>query len=335
MSTDMFEALVAGNISTFAELAFCTPQQPSGINDAVLMQHLNSLLTAPADSALTTVFRRLAFEAQALALQNLKSRLERTNDSEPKVLPLQEKLERIRRQQQRLGGISFTPHNCPAHSVIDKASQQVDDGVLQYIPLHKCGSRYAESLAAKTHPSLRFNADGHIKVTAKAPEQDCDISSLHLLRAAMQRRALAYDAAGAVSYEALESWAQMLFDKLAAPPLSGWSAPGVQELISWVRLSEHTQAKLGQSDPITGHLFTDDAILALSEHPEVVFHFLPTKPSKHSASNQQADRGRKRPRSSHRPPANARASSAPLPHPHAKSPKGAGKSRIEVASPSA
>ena len=146
----------------------------------------------------------------------------------------------------------------------------------------------------------------------------------------MQRRALAYDAAGAVSYEALESWAQMLFDKLAVPPPPSWSAPGVQELISadkalWVRLSEHTQTKLGQSDPTTGHLFTDDAIMALSEHPEVVFHFLPSKPSKQSASNQQAETGRKRPRSSHRPPANARASSAPPPHP-----KGAGKSRIEV-----
>ena len=206
MDQKVFQELQAGGITTFANLAFCVPQQPSGINDGELMRHLESLLSTPPDPACITLFRRLAFEAHALALQNLKSRLERTTDTEPKILPLQEKMVRTQRQQSRLAGIVFTPHNSPAHSLIDKASQQVDDGVLQHIPLGKCGSRYSESLAEKSHASIRFSADGHIKVDKKAPEPECDVSTAHLLRCAMSRRSLAYDLAGAASYEALTRW---------------------------------------------------------------------------------------------------------------------------------
>ena len=69
---------------------------------------LECLLSVPPGPACITLFRRLAFEAQALALQNLQSRLERTSDAEPKVLPLQEKMARTQRQQGWLA--SFSHH---------------------------------------------------------------------------------------------------------------------------------------------------------------------------------------------------------------------------------
>ena len=94
-------------------------------------------------------------------MQDLNSKLERTHDSEPKALPLQEKLERIR------------SHNQPSYALIDKATQQADDQVLQWIPLAKCSSRYQECTTDKTAASLRFSHDGSIKVTSPAPEMSC------------------------------------------------------------------------------------------------------------------------------------------------------------------
>ena len=153
------QELEAGGINSFATLAFCTPNSGNaGVDDPALMAHLRGLLAENPTPQTITMFRRLAFEAQALAMQDLKSKLERTHDSEPKVLPLQEKLERIRRQQARLGGLSFTAHNQPSHALIDRATQQFDDGVLLYIPLAKCASRYAESLCEKAPASLVWAA---------------------------------------------------------------------------------------------------------------------------------------------------------------------------------
>ena len=97
----------------------------SGIDDNSLMIHLRGILQARLTDSVKAIIRRLAFEAQALALQDLKSKLERTSDSALKVL-LQEKSERIREQQSRLSGINFTSHNSPSHRLIDKVTQQAD-----------------------------------------------------------------------------------------------------------------------------------------------------------------------------------------------------------------
>ncbi|CAE7224123.1 unnamed protein product [Symbiodinium sp. CCMP2592] len=339
LAATFVQELHTGGIDTYASLAFCQPHQAnSGIDDVALMRHVGSLVSSALSAHQTTALRRLAFEAQALALQDLRSKLERTSDSEPKVLPLQEKLERSSRLQNRLVGVTFTDHNQPAHALVDKASQQFDEGVLQYLQLNKCISRYQEALAERSSASLRFGSDGAIKVSRESAGGECDISTAHLLRAAFQRRAMAYDIAGVATYEALDAWAQNLFDRLSTPvPSSRYSPIGLEQILAadkalWVRLSQLSRGLLGRSDAATGALLVDNLILDLSNHPEVVWHFLPlanashTPPPKPHAA--QAARKRKRQRASSAPPVPA-ASPGRTP---AKGPgKGSGAgSRIQV-----
>ncbi|CAE7525817.1 unnamed protein product [Symbiodinium sp. CCMP2592] len=334
LAATFVQELHTGGIDTYASLALCQPHQAnSGIDDVALMRHVGSLVSSALSAHQTTALRRLAFEAQALALQDLRSKLERTSDSEPKVLPLQEKLERSSRLQNRLVGVTFTDHNQPAHALVDKASQQFDEGVLQYLL-----SRYQEALAERSSASLRFGSDGAIKVSRESAGGECDISTAHLLRAAFQRRAMAYDIAGVATYEALDAWAQNLFDRLSTPvPSSRYSPIGLEQILAadkalWVRLSQLSRGLLGRSDAATGALLVDNLILDLSNHPEVVWHFLPlanashTPPPKPHAA--QAARKRKRQRASSAPPVPA-ASPGRTP---AKGPgKGSGAgSRIQV-----
>jgi hypothetical protein len=99
---------------------------------------LTTALGAAPDAASSNRFRRLFFEADALSLEDLKSRADRSESSEARVLPLAEKMDRIRQQQLRRIEISFTPQNEPSHSLIDKVCQQLEDNVVTYIDLSRC-----------------------------------------------------------------------------------------------------------------------------------------------------------------------------------------------------
>ena len=273
-----------GGITTFAGLAFCTPHQANaGIDDAALMTHINGLLSQPLSPSAVAGLRRLAFEAQALALQDLKTKLESPAEVEAKILPLQEKMARLTRQKERLVGVVLTPHNTPSHALIDKACSQLEEGALQWIHPSKCTSRHSEALAEKPKASLSFDAKGSIKVSSAASEKECDTGSAHLLRVALQRRALAYDVANLFRYDIMERWHQSLFDRLHHEPPPGYLAPSLHQIVAadkalWLLVSEGTRAKLTEMDP-------DNATLRLCEshmnwyadHPDVLFHIMPLK----------------------------------------------------------
>ena len=279
MTDGVYDALHAASIATFAQLAFCTPHSSSGIDDAALMSHLRGILEDRLTDAVKAVLRRLAFEAQALALQDLKNKLERTTDSAPKVLPLQEKLERIRDQQTRLSGITFTAHNSPSHALIDKITQQGEDLCIAYVAPDKCASRYQECIQDKSQASLKFRSDGSLRITQESPELTCDVSSAHLLRMAFQRRALAYDAAQLLSFHVQDKWNQALFDRMSCPTLPGFTAFSLDQLLAadralWLKLSEQTRGTIKQLDA-SGAKLGDVAFAALANDPEVMFHCLP------------------------------------------------------------
>ena len=81
LAESVVDEMHAGGIATFAGLAFCTPHQANaGIDDAALMNHVNSLLGSPLTPSGVASLRRLAFEAQALALQDLKSKLDHSSE---------------------------------------------------------------------------------------------------------------------------------------------------------------------------------------------------------------------------------------------------------------
>ena len=272
MADGVYDALHAASIATFGQLAFCTPHSSSGIDDAALMTHLQKILEERLTDPVKAIVRRLAFEAQALALQDLKNKLERTTDSAPKALPLQEKFGEDPRP-------TSTPHNSPSHALIDKITQQGEDLCLAYVAPDKCASRYQECIQDKSQASLKFRSDGSLRITQESPELTCDVSSAHLLRMAFQRRALAYDAAQLLSFHVQEKWNQSLFDRMSCPTLPGFSAFSLDQLLAadralWLKLSEQTRGIIKQLDP-SGAKMGDAVFTALAADPEVMFHCLP------------------------------------------------------------
>ena len=149
-NTIRYDALVAVDITSYATFASCCNFQPGQSDDSALTAFLTTALGAVPLAAVASKFHRLLFlGAHALSLEDLKSRADRNETSEAQVIPLAEKMDRFRQQQQRLARTSFTPQSEPSHSLIDKDCQQLDDYVGSYINPQKCKSRQDETLHAK------------------------------------------------------------------------------------------------------------------------------------------------------------------------------------------
>ena len=94
------DALKGVNITSYATYAYCCNFQPGQADDAPLTAFLTTTLGAEPSASVASKFRRLFFEAHALSLEDLKSRAERSESSEARVIPLAEKMDRIRLQKE-------------------------------------------------------------------------------------------------------------------------------------------------------------------------------------------------------------------------------------------
>ena len=276
------ETLADSGINSYAAYAYCCTYQPGQNDDTALTNFLATALGAPPSAAATTKFRRLFFEAHALSLEDLKSRAERTEASEARILPLAEKMDRIRQQQERLVGLSFTPQTEPSHSLIDRVCQQLEDNVVSYIELGKCSSRQDEVLHARADTSLSLDSAGGLRVNKKQRLDDVNVTGEHRLRQAFLRRALAYDLAGIATFSVLDLWTQKLFEKMNEQPLANYKHISMEQAINadkavWVKVSNETRGKLA---PKTGEdKAFDIAFKKFAEHPEVLQHLTPLQGS--------------------------------------------------------
>ena len=283
------DALKGVNITSYATYAYCCNFQPGQADDAPLTAFLTTTLGAEPSASVASKFRRLFFEAHALSLEDLKSRAERSESSEARVIPLAEKMDRIRLQKERLAGISFTPQSEPSHSLIDKVCQQLDDNVVSYIELQKCTSRQDETLHAKTDTALSLDLSGSLKLSKRQKLEDTNVTGEHRLRQAFLRRNLAYDLAGIGTFSVMDLWTQKLFEKMNEAPLANYRSISAEQILNadkalWVKLSNETR---GQLQPKTGDPKAfDTAFQKFSEHPEVLQHMCPLQSSASSRPEQ-------------------------------------------------
>ena len=278
LSQGQVDALAAKGVRTFAQYAYCTTYQPGHSDDKALLDFLADAFGAPLEAGEAASCRRLFFESHALSLEDLKSRVERSESSEARTLPLAEKMERLKQVKKKLAGISFTPQTEPSHSLIDKVCQQAEDNVVSYIDLTKCTSRHDESLQNRTDTSLALDSSGGLRVAKKLKTEDIPINGEHRLRLAFQRRAVAYEIANIASFSVLDHWTQRLLEKMNEPPVAGYRPVTMEQALNtdkavWSRVSNETRNNLASTPPNPKPF--DIAFEKFSNHPEVLFHLHP------------------------------------------------------------
>lgn len=287
------DLLKAGGINSYSRFAFCCSYQPGNSNEDTLFDYLESLLGSKPVGAEAANYRRLFFESHALSLKDLQSRLERNDTSEMKILPLAEKVQRLEALKRKLPGTMLSTSMHPSHELIDRVVHQYEENCVKLVELRKCTSREQEIKSERHTPQLSFDASGNIKVSKQSAVSECSVTGEIRLRAAFTRRSLAYDLANVASFEMMESWSQLLFDRLCQDPPSGYKHISTEQIIQadrklWVKIAEQTRSKVTGADD-KGVKNVDVAIQQLSHHPDVQFHMLPLplRDASHASSSNQ------------------------------------------------
>ena len=271
--------------NTFGSLAFAVSASPNSVSEDEVRDWIRAVFTPAPEHHQVSCLRRLLFEAQALSISDMKTRVEPSNDLVTRKMPVAERLARQKAQEARLTGVHVSPETTPAHGVVDRLVEMLETGTLVYLPPGKYLSRAQEIQSAKADKTLSIDSDGNLKVTSKLEKfEHCDTGSEWTLRQAWARRSLAFDMAGLASFQSMEAWVHKLYVALERPAPPGYHSVALTQIIAADRhlftllasnLLGALSAVPGREKPIDGQL------RVLSEHSEVLqfLNHLPVPPA--------------------------------------------------------
>ena len=158
---------------------------------------------------------RLLFEAQALSISDMKSRVEPQADAAVRKIPVAERIARQEAQKRRLSGVIFDPETTPSHGIVDRLVDMLED-------LRKF----------RMSSPVTVDSEGRLKLKPKADSSTCDASSALHLRQAWTRRSLAFDLAGLATFAVLETRVQKLFSLMQRSSPEGHSQASSNQLLA-------------------------------------------------------------------------------------------------------
>ncbi|OLP93607.1 hypothetical protein AK812_SmicGene24498 [Symbiodinium microadriaticum] len=232
MEETTLDVLIANNYKTFGHLAFAVSSSPNTADEEQVQQWVNTVFAQPPTPQQMACIRRALFEAQALSISDMKSRVEPQSDVLVRKMPVAERIARQTALERRLTGVIFAPETTPGHSVVDRLVDVLETGVMAYLEPHKYVSRSQEVQNVKSEKSLSITTDGNLKVNAKVETLTCEASSALTLRQAWSRRSIAFELAGLATFTILESWVQKMFIMMQRPPPDGYVSISLQQLLA-------------------------------------------------------------------------------------------------------
>lgn len=218
MDETYYQALKTAGVSTYGKLAFVCGYTPGQGDEKVLFDAIQTLVGAAPTAAEQMVLRRLFFEANTMALADLRTRFEKDDSSEPKEIPLAERMARLQQQKARLTGVHFSSETEPAHKLVDTVFQMCQDQQIHWIPWEKLLSRASEVLSVKKDLQINFDASGVLKLAHKTEASPGELSGEIKVRQALSRRSRAFDLASLCDYQVMEAWHEKMFEIMQRVP---------------------------------------------------------------------------------------------------------------------
>ena len=148
-----------------------------------------------------------------MALVDMRSRTERTDEDPPRKLQLPERVERMRLLKLRYPGLLISGEVEFSYSLLDKVLDQYEKNELRFIDLSDCTRRDQELDGLKKDERMKIDIKPgeHLKVSTDGVTPTANLATDLEIRNAFVRRALAYDAGGLITYTCMEQWIVKLF----------------------------------------------------------------------------------------------------------------------------
>lgn len=251
LDSAQINAVLAAGVKTFSTLAFACSYTPGSSDDSTFLTLVLRLFGGlDPGLAVTAMMRRLHLESHTMALQDVRARLERTDESTPVRVLQAERSARYEDQRRRLSGLSLVGEYECSHALIDAVFQMHEDDVLRYLPLEALTSREMEMQGqGKKDKHLgdlvaKIEA-GKVKEWRVIDEDSvqADLSTDLRIRAAWTRRSLAFDQANLISFAVSEAWVEAMVRKMQESPPPRYKVVSLGQCLAadkrlWQRLAE-------------------------------------------------------------------------------------------------
>ena len=266
-------ALKGNGIDTLGRFAFiCTLQPGTSADDSpfinALLKALNLARETDLDQGSLSAFRRLWVESYTVSIAEIRSRVDKTEDTAPRKLPQPERVSRRSDQQLRLPGIKIVGNLEPANCLVDFCQSLREDNVLQFVDPGKCVSRDQELHGQKREKFLKSDpSTGVVREVSRDTEMFADLSSEFRVRNALLRRSLAMDQVDLIPFGEQENYHDYLFNLIASEPLTSHLPISMEQVlradkIVWLKMAELTRDGIVPSIVIGGERPTKSYPLA-------------------------------------------------------------------------
>jgi hypothetical protein len=116
--------------------------------------------------------------------------------------------------------------------LIDLLFTMKEEEILRYVEPAQCTCRESELQGVKVDNFLKLDPAGKLQKIQKENPVEADVSTEFRMRLALQRRSLAMDQLQLMAYEKSEAYHDYLFSLLLQPPLEGFSAVSMKQLLT-------------------------------------------------------------------------------------------------------
>ena len=283
MEQTLLHKFLAGGIKTVSQAAYAATPPGQVLTDDKVTDLCNKLGAHNLSLNQLTVVKRLLFEAQTMSLAHLKASIDQQPESAVRKLPGAERAQRLELQALRLGGLEIRNDLEPAFCVYDAVTTQIEQGSLKYIHPSKVPTRQQELSQSKPAKELTLDASGNgLAIQDKSSKVQAQLGTEMATYRAPQRRGLAYDLIGVLSFRVHERWLQKAFAHMSTPAPPGYNRPSLQQVLRadralWLELASR-QPQLTRSAanaPAADARCLDKAFEEASSTMDVNFHFMP------------------------------------------------------------
>ena len=232
MEQTLLNKFLAGGIKTVSQAAYAATPPGQVLTDDKVTDLCNKLGANNPSLNQLTVVKRLLFEAQTMSLAHLKASIDQQPESAVRKLPGAERAQRLELQALRLGGLEIRNDLEPAFCVYDAVTTQIEQGSLKYIHPSKVPTRQQELSQSKPAKELTLDASGNgLAIQDKSSKVQAQLGTEMATYRALQRRGLAYDLIGVLSFRVHERWLQKAFAHMSTPAPPGYNRPSLQQVL--------------------------------------------------------------------------------------------------------
>ena len=285
----IIQQLKAANISTMGSYAFCCSYQPGSHDESPLVDIITQVTGGPPSIGLMSQLRRLFFESHTVAIVDMRSRTDRTDEDTPRKIQLPERVSRMVNLRARYPGLLIGCELEFSYALLDRVIDQYDKNELRYIDLRDCTRRDQELDGVKRDDRMKIDIKigEPLKVGNDPAQPTARLATDLEIRNAFIRRALAYDAGGLITFTLMELWVVKLFRLMQQPQIEDHAPISLQQIYRadkrlWALMAEENRANIipapGAAKPL------DSSLTRLADHVEVTFLLLPLPLARGSAN---------------------------------------------------